>query len=187
LMIAKELGVSHQQVSFDYRRIIRESMENRVYAKEAVETKLLELEMLKREALDAWERSKQPAVEWIDVEGDMNSSHTEKKKGQTGDPKYLQIVADCIKQERALRGLDAPKELQMRGHTTNTNINVDWSAFLDLDGHDRGLVEERMKLMLEGKPLPPLPNSKDHSEQAPAQEVVDFSDNYIPPGEEEDE
>lgn len=153
MAIARELGISHQQVSFDYKRLVRQSMENRTGAREAVETKLLELEMLKREALDAWERSKNPAVETIDVNGDMNSSYTEKKKGQCGDPKYLQVVAECIKQERALRGLDAPKEMQITGQMTS--VNVDWSAFLDLDGHDRNLVEERMKLLLEGKPLPP--------------------------------
>lgn len=182
--IAKEFGVSIKQISYDYNVILRQATRRGPDRQHEVGAKLIELEKMKGEAWDAWERSKEPAVETIDVNSDNNSSYTEKKRGQCGDTKYLQVIADCIKQERALRGLDAPKEMQMRGQMTS--MHLDWSAFMDLDNHDRNLVEERMKLMLEGKPVPPLLTNTGQSAQEPAHELVDYSDNYIPLGEEDE-
>ena len=49
---------------------------------------------------------------------------------QNGDPRYLAIIADCIKQERALLGLDKPKKTEISGRDgkpieTNVNLTAD--------------------------------------------------------------
>lgn len=188
-MIALKLGISQQQVSLDYRRVLQAAKSNLPPADETVAAKLLELANLKRAAWEEWERSKEPGLEITTSENDFGTTTTEKRKGQCGDSKYLQVVADCIKQERSLRGLDAPKQLQVRGGLNNTNVNFDWSVFEGLD-QDRGAVEARLNAMLEGRELPPPPGKISDEEQplySKGDSRYEEPENYEPPGEEEDE
>ena len=163
--IAIELGVSQQQVSLDYRRILQDSLERRAPdPEEDVEGKLLELAEVKREAWLAWERSKEHAVETTEVDGTRGASTSVKRKGQVGDAKFLEAVLSCVKQERELRGLDAPKEMRVRGQVVNHN--VDWNVFADLDslgpldqvGKDE--VERKMLSMLSGRAVSGVPNKE---------------------------
>ena len=72
---------------------------------------LQKLDYLERECWAAWGRSQKPAQS-ATVSGEGNGQQTRKSvKNQIGDPRFLDQVAKCISQRRAITGLDAPLQV----------------------------------------------------------------------------
>lgn len=121
--IAEHLGLSEQQVSADWRAVLKQlSQQQSEDVKAEVAIKCEEYGLLKREAWAAWEASKRDSVKKAHKSttnnfGEQTTQETEVKEGR-GDPRYLKIVCDVLKDERELKGLDAPKELNVNGTLT---------------------------------------------------------------------
>jgi hypothetical protein len=67
--------------------------------------------------------------------------------GQSGDPRFLQVALDAYHAERAMEGLDAPRESRVKAEV------VDWAAILaglPPDGVVPDLVEMEIKKLTEG-------------------------------------
>ena len=77
------------------------------------------LEVIETEAWAAWERSKierQSTRTRHQTGGRTEQRQAEVKKEQRdGNPRYLEVVRQCIADRRALLGLDAPKQIRHGG------------------------------------------------------------------------
>jgi hypothetical protein len=123
-----------------------------------------ELEEVRVEAWAAWERSKENAVKIVEEEGngrvnpatgvEQGNRVTTTTEGQCGDPRYLSIVKDCLKDTRELFGLDEPKKVNV------TQNVIDWSALAreiggpppDMEAQMQAQIARRKVEALEVKP-----------------------------------
>jgi len=117
--IARVLGVNQGTVSRTLRAARKAwlaSITDRL-ARAKVE-ELARLDRLEREALDAWERSKQNAeVLTAKVKGRGDTETSKRSEGQVGDPRFLAEARACV--ELRLKVLDLmPK-------TTNVKVSGD--------------------------------------------------------------
>jgi transcriptional regulator with XRE-family HTH domain len=119
--IARELGVSQQQISYDLKAIRAAWLASLVRDfDEAKATELAKLDLLEHEAWSAWTRSQQPremtlteATEGGEIfapDGTLRPKPPTRKasvrrEGQAGDPRFLQVVQKCIDQRCAILGL----------------------------------------------------------------------------------
>jgi predicted transcriptional regulator len=110
--IAQHLGVTQGTVSNDLKAIRQQWRQSAVRDFDlAREEMLRSIETIKREAWDAWERSKKPQQE-ATVEGEAPRQKTRKRiRNQNGDPRYLEIILRCGADQRAILGLDAPTKI----------------------------------------------------------------------------
>ena len=110
--IASELGISQSTVSEDVRYVRRQWERSAIRNFDELRTRELQkLDYVEREAWSAWERSQKPA-QAATVSGEGNGQQTRKSvKNQVGDPRYLDQIAKCIVQRRAITGLDAPLQV----------------------------------------------------------------------------
>lgn len=123
--IAKELQVSESAA----HRYIRENHTVSIQARvgdgqKEIEEKLAELAWVRAEARKGWERS-QSDKEKITTKspGKIGDEITQTIEGQVGDPRFLQIYRECIKQECEMLGINAPIKIEAKTET-NTNVNV---------------------------------------------------------------
>jgi transposase len=105
--IAEKLDVSQPTVSTDLKAIQQEWLESAAQDVELARAQsLAELEMVKREAWKAWERSQQPAETDV-VSGQCENRQMRRtRKQQHGNPRFLEIIQKSIAQKGALLGLD---------------------------------------------------------------------------------
>lgn len=150
-MIAEKFGVSQAQVSCDYKIVMKElRQEASEDIKELIGLKLEEYGEVKKEMWEAWEKSKKNQEERLeeDVSSDRGG-HTKtavKEKGSCGDPKFIAIVMECIKQECNLLALNPAKEI--RGSLT-TSINWDvLSQGIPLNGPVPDEIENEVRRLL---------------------------------------
>lgn len=157
LSIAAKYGLSPQQVSYDYKIVIKQVMADKNKDAEAlVAMKLAECEEIKREAWAAWERSKLDAEKLVQKETDVvkcpvcdgakvgmkgKSCRNCDGQGEIGGPgertkttegrlpgaEYLQTIERCIATECRLLGINAPKKVEMNGVAKAV---IDWSALI---------------------------------------------------------
>ncbi len=140
--IGSILGLSQNIVSREFRAIIGEIIDDYRYGQEdmdLVTLKLVEIQEVKIEAWKALQRSKRPAVKTtvkksVGGMGGDRKETTKEVKHQTGDPRYMTIILECIKAERAIKGTDAP---------TRHTIGIDWDMLAS--AHPR---------LLAGQPVP---------------------------------
>lgn len=114
--IAHELKLSQPTVSREIKLLIEEWKQERVYdINEAKARELAKLDNLESEYWMAWKRSQQDSQK--QTSGMMATGHVDYtvKEGQTGDPRFLDGVANCIKQRCAILGVEAPKKLEGDG------------------------------------------------------------------------
>src|SRR5579872_30225 len=104
--IARTLGVSQPTVSRDLdelrgawrRQAIDDFEESRA-------RELQKLDLIEREAWEAWERSQTPVHGAVLSDGSKGKSRRTSLKHQHGDPRYLDLVNKCIAQRCVLLGL----------------------------------------------------------------------------------
>lgn len=125
--IARRLGVTRQQIVYDWRKLVEQLHEDREQDVTAgVAKKLAEYAEVKAEAWLGWERSKedkrrQVAEKITTADGGSAASSTSRTKalkqteGRLPDHDYLAIVLRCLEAERELEGLDPPKEHRLSG------------------------------------------------------------------------
>ena len=109
--IADRLGVAQKTISLDLKTIRRCWQKAAlVDFAQAQAEELQKIEQLEREAWAAWESSRKPAQSAV-VVGDDAKKTKKTVKNQFGNPRFLQVVHDCIRSRRAILGLDAPRKL----------------------------------------------------------------------------
>lgn len=124
LQTARELGVSERTVENDRSSFKKELRESTLWTYgEYVEIERQRLEMIGREALDAWERPDEEITVKTDVNGKL-IDRTIKDKGRDG--RFLETAIRASESRRKLLGLDstpAPPASQPPMPTVNVQIN----------------------------------------------------------------
>lgn len=105
--IGEQLGVAQSTVWNDLDAIRRQWRESAV--RDFDETRAVELQkldLLEREAWDAWKRSQKPQQSAVFVGDSAGPESRKTLSNRDGDPRFLEIIHKCIAQRRALLGLD---------------------------------------------------------------------------------
>jgi hypothetical protein len=118
--LAQRLGVNRSTVSRDLKVLNVRWKESGVRDLDAAKGQELErIDLLEREAWDAWEKSKKgrettTTEQTTGGEGDRTKAAIRKEE-QHGDPRYMASVQWCIEQRCKLLGLHAPTETRLTG------------------------------------------------------------------------
>ena len=147
--VATELGISEATVSRDVKAIEAEWHQQAV--KDVAERKAVELakiNLVEREAWEAWDRSKQDA-ETLRVRqrgtGEDTETETEKVvRSQYGDPRFLDVVLECVNLRWKLLGLDKASGASTSCVTVVGGIDLDVVV-----GNKPGLPADRRNALLE--------------------------------------
>ena len=112
--IARQLGVSQQQISFDLKAVREMWLASAVRDFDALKAEqLAKIDHVEAEAWGAWVRSQQPREVTLTerTEGEKASHKASvRREGQAGDPRFLERVQKCIDQRCEILGLNAPKK-----------------------------------------------------------------------------
>lgn len=104
--IADDLGLTIYQVRNDLHALRTrwkrraEQSAGRLLAKE-----LAKIDFIEAQAWEQWECSTQDSMETVQTTGTESESHTVRVKGQSGDPRYLQIALQCVDKRCRMLGL----------------------------------------------------------------------------------
>lgn len=147
---ALEMKLSRSTIINDYRRFTKRHFKIAEAEEKARRFVVLrQLEEVKREAWLMWERSKENSLKiteddagQINPDGSMVTRTTTTTETKCGDPRYLNIVKDVIKDERELLGLDAPKRVNVQANL------VDWGAIAQEIGRPALSMEEMIEQQL---------------------------------------
>ena len=115
--IARDLGVSQQQVSYDLKAIRAAWLTAAVRDFDAARAQeLAKIDAVEREYWEAWERSKKDKETTLhDVDGAKQiKKATIRREGQSGNPAYLVGILTCIERRCSILGLDAPKRFVIK-------------------------------------------------------------------------
>jgi hypothetical protein len=135
--IARIVGVSQQQVSFDLKaiRLVWQASTLRDFDAARSE-ELARVDVAEAAYWDGWQRSQQvhevTTTEAHDDGAIARRKATLRKEAQSGDPRFLDGVLRCIERRCALLGLDAPKR-----------VSVDWNQ----------LTNPQLERLAAGEPL----------------------------------
>jgi hypothetical protein len=119
--IAKELGVVQSTISRDLASLHKEWLQAAIVDFDTAKAQeVAKIDHLERIYYRAWERSCEDA-ETVRQEGDPKDEkgqpdkvvHT--RKGQAGDPRFLQGVQWCIERRCKILGIEAPTKLEHSG------------------------------------------------------------------------
>lgn len=116
--IADMLEVDQSLVSLDLKAIQVQWRESALAdMNEAKQRELERIDQLEREYWQAWERSQEDAetVTKKQKSGEDKPELSLQKKGQTGDPRFLQGVQWCIERRCKVLGIDAPEKREYSG------------------------------------------------------------------------
>ena len=126
--IATELGIDQSTVSRDLKALHKEWLASAlVDIDKAKARELAEIDHLEREYWAAWMRSCED-VETTRQEGDPQATPSrvvQTRKGQAGDPRFLQGVQWCIERRCKILGIEAAIKQQRQ------NLNIDMSQLSD--------------------------------------------------------
>lgn len=121
--IAEDLGIERKTVLQDMQEInrlwVKEIAQNNEAMRAVSLSKLMKLEAL---ALESFHESKQRTVTDLTIEPDGGTRRSVKEFHTAGEPAFLNVAKDCIKQQISLLGLDG-KEQSVKA--------FDKDAFLD--------------------------------------------------------
>lgn len=121
--IAQELGISQQTVSLELKALHREWLASALIDVDRAKAKeLAKVDRLEQEYWTAWERSCEDA-ETVTEKGKGASGKdkptefekTIQRKGQAGDPRFLQGLQWCIERRCKILGIDAPEKQEHSG------------------------------------------------------------------------
>lgn len=144
--IAEELGVSQPQVCNDLK-LIREravSATNKTRA-EWVAEQLVKIDLRRREAWAAWERSKKDRKKTVHEENTLGDSYgvrdREEISESPGDAAFLSALAECDRDVAALLGLNAPSKVDLQG----TLLAINYAELMMAKGQGRegSVIEAR--------------------------------------------
>jgi hypothetical protein len=161
---AKQLGLNAGIVERDWIRMLKDLRNRRANdAQEKVDVILEEYAEIKKEAWDAWDKSKKPFQKVmkeqttsgkkhlsVDSDGDeivdKNNPDTMERvqttvEWQCGDPRFLQVVANCLEAERELQGLNPPKQVGVRAAIISWD---DIQQGLDMTGDVQDVIEGKI-------------------------------------------
>lgn len=143
--------ISISQVSGDLTLIRRRCLESMIEDRRIMALETLEaIRLVRKEAYLAWLRSQEDSQEIRDKQGTTDAgSYSEQqhtKKGQVGNPVFLQIIRETLKDERDLMGLDEAIKVDI---TTNGN-SINWHELttptvIKVDPIEQMIQEERDK------------------------------------------
>lgn len=161
--IASVIGSSQAQVNYDLRIIRKRYAEFLVLKRKVVTAqKVEEYRDIRREAWEAYQKSKEPLIEEIEEQTITATGGytkiTNKTKQRLPDAAYLRIIADCLAAEREMQGIDAPKRLNLKAAMAS---GIDFDAFADGPATEEleDVIEAEIE-QLEAKALPaPNPTS----------------------------
>ncbi len=133
-------SITQQTVSNDIKEIEKRLSEATIEeANTARMEKLVELKVLKAENWRAWRRSQEDAEtlteESVKPKKDARRKpvpvkSTKQAKGQSGNPAFLRLILDCIREEKELLGLNAPIEIK-------GDFNIDSQDLSDDEAYER--------------------------------------------------
>ncbi len=111
--IAGQLAVSQMTVSRDLAIVEAEWREaSKIEFERSRLRELQKLELVEREAWDAWQRSQNPASFAMITDGKTGQHSRKSLKHQYGDPRFLDQVNKCITQRCILLGLQPAAPLE---------------------------------------------------------------------------
>lgn len=111
--IGRQLGVSQGTICNDFKKIREGWRASTIRNFDiAITLALLRLDLVMREAWEAWERSKKPAQSAVIMGEGVSQPARKTLRNQNGDPRFLGIIRGCIADFRAMLGLDAPKRTE---------------------------------------------------------------------------
>jgi hypothetical protein len=114
--IAGQLAVSQMTVSRDLAIVEAEWRKESIIEFERSRLRELQkLELVEREAWDAWQRSQNPASAATITDGKTGQHSRKSLKHQYGDPRFLDQVNKCITQRCILLGLQPAAPLEGNG------------------------------------------------------------------------
>lgn len=143
--IGLEMGYSRQYVQRACQQLNEEAIE--AHADFVAEIKLLHtsrLELVFKEAFEAWQRSKEDAVQVKEIlvsDAEDNGPGVEKertRRGQSGDSKHLASATKALDDIRAIWGANAPSKSESKVGGTVT-LAADEELRADLQDIHRGL------------------------------------------------
>jgi hypothetical protein len=115
--IAQELGVDKSQISRDFKHIRQQWREAYIEDLNAAkQEELARIAEVENKAWVAWDRSCRDS-ETMEITGTSQAGKGKPEKvrkvtrEQAGDPRFLAIVLDCVKQRCEILGLHAPRKL----------------------------------------------------------------------------
>jgi hypothetical protein len=146
--IAKQLGCSQPQISYDIRTLREEWYKSRIRDFDAhVARELATIDFVQLEAEQAWFKSKEDKErkELSDTTGDKVSTRKSiKKEGQAGDGRFLEVIIRCSQERRKILGTDAPIKME---HTsidphsmTDDQLNRELAGLANLDPRLRAAI-----------------------------------------------
>lgn len=141
--IAEQIGVTQQQICYDLKRIRENWLKSALVDFNEVKGRELDrIDLLEKEAWDAWRRSQLNAetvtqtVRGARANEEGNPKVVEetfKTVGQVGDPRFLDKVQWCIEQRCKIFGLYEPERHM-----------VTWQQEVEQIGGDAGEIFERL-------------------------------------------
>jgi predicted transcriptional regulator len=118
--IAEQVGISQSTVSRDLKALQGEWLRSALMDfNEAKARELAKIDHLERTYWAAWQRSQEDAeteaTKAIDVKDGKRYEVATQRKGQAGDPRFLQGVQWCIERRCKIIGVDAPDRHEHSG------------------------------------------------------------------------
>jgi predicted transcriptional regulator len=110
--IATKLNITRQAVSARLKKLNARAITDRA---ERVAQELRTLDTLLGEALDAWEKSKDPLTTTTVSNDSSKSKGMRRTEEQTGNPAHLANALKAAESRRKLLGLDAPARQEHSG------------------------------------------------------------------------
>ncbi len=154
--IAEKMGMQPSQISYDWKKVLAELREARLDDAEDEVTSICEqYSLVKSEAWDAWDKSKERRTKQIDEvintgAGDRVKT-SEIVEDATPGNEFLKTIVACLQAEREMKGLNAPKKMDIQAEVIN------WDALaVQVTDDRRDLVEQKIQSLLEsGKKVGP--------------------------------
>ena len=107
VQIAEKLGVSQATISNDIKAMLKRWREDQnADMEELVLKRFQQLELVRREAWDAWEQSRKPTETTRVTQGERGRKAEKTVRQQHGDPRYLQILQSTNQEIAKLLHLD---------------------------------------------------------------------------------
>ena len=114
--IGNIVNVTHQQVSYDLKKLMIQWKENQLNnIDEWISAELVRINKIETEAWEAWERSKGKDKS-TKIKGTTNkANYIEKTESENfGDPRYFNTIQWCINKRAELIGLNAPLKQEIK-------------------------------------------------------------------------
>jgi len=139
--IARRLGLNQSTVSRHLKTLQQEWLAARVRDLDAhTSRELARIDLVEQEAWTQWERSKEYADTTITEQQQGGAAGIGRRarvqkisKVQCGDPRYLQVIDDCIDRRAKLLGLYAPTQ---HAHTGAGGTPLEFTVLIDRAGPD---------------------------------------------------